>query len=1485
LESKWDSHGTSGTNHTLTTNNVTGNDVGIYIRESSICDITNNEVIDNNWGIWIRQAPFNDFTGNNISLNTLGIRVRAAEDNNITSNDMFGNTDYGIYITSASYRNWIASNTITDSELGVFFVRYNQWRPSNNFVVDNIISDCEAGIYLSAVLSNNLSANTMTNCGIFIDGDQLEFWNEHFIDTANTVNGKPVYYWKDQTGGTVLGDAGEVILANCTNVNLQSAETTWGTVGIELGFSNLVTLTLNNASFNNWYGIYLYASNGNTIWGNTASYNTRSGIHLGFSESNILTSNIMALDGIWIEGWNMNYWNTHDIDTANEVNGKPVYYWKDQTGGSVPSDAGEVILANCTNVIVSDTNPDWGTVGVLIGFSNDNVIDNNNLSNNRYGLYLTNSDGNTILNNTVSYNTDYGIQLQVCDNNLIYHNNIIGNTDQADDDQPGNFWNEAYSISGNYWSDYVGNDTFNGPLQDLLGPDGVGDTPHGLGNGRFDNYPLIDPWDPVRTPPSEPLSLVAVAGKIYVNLTWSPPASDGGYPVYTYHVYRGLFAGGETFYMDAGNTLTFNDTSVTAGENYFYVIVAVNILGEGSQSNRESAMPFSEPSEPLGLMTDSGNSYVNLTWNPPANDGGYAITNYTIYRGEASGFPTYIVEIGDVTYFNDTTAINGITYYYNITATNTIGEGPKSTEISDTPATVPSAPWSESVLEGDGFLNLTWNVPTDDGGSAITGYYVYRSDKPGEFETIPAGQLWHYDDDVTNGIQYDYTISAFNSEGEGPLSSVVSGIPKRPPFAVVSFQANVGDTEVNLTWEPPSNDGGSPVTGYKIYKGTESGNLSLIATIGDILYYKDIGVINGNTYYYVVTALNIVGEGSPSFEIDAIPATVPNEPTGLSAQAGDSYIELTWATPTDDGGSAITKYVIYKGTSSGVLTLLTEIDALETYMDTSVTNGVTYYYKVSAKNPAGEGPRSNEASGLPQRNPSIPLNLAIETGVSYVLLTWEAPASDGGAPITNYKIYRGESSGAETFLVEIADVLSYNDTDVTNGVEYFYKVIAVNDVGDSDFSNEVSGIPYEFPGAPLNMAIVSGDGFVAISWEAPTSEGSSSVTNYLIFRGDASETETFFKEIGNVLFYNDTSVTNGDTYYYYVIAKNSEGQGPHGDEVSATPKSVPGMATNLVAEEGNSYIDLSWDAPTSDGGSAITNYKIYRGTTSGLLTLLVEIGDVLTYNDTTAENGVTYYYVITGVNSVGEAPRTGEITATPFVDTDGDSTPDHLDTDDDDDGVPDTEEDKNGNGIVDPDETDPLNSDTDGDTYNDKEDAFPTNPDKWEADEPEEGFLIWILLLILIIVIVLVLFLATRKKGEPKEEIPTKEEDEGPEFEPTEEPEEGDMEKEEDLPAPDDEDLPPSEDMEPSEDEAPKDEITESEEPKDEVADSEESPSEDVEPKGDEPPGEDTEPPVEEEPAVDKKPENTESDSQEELDLIIEDLNNGDSSPDSEIKD
>lgn len=207
--------------------------------------------------------------------------------------------------------------------------------------------------------------------------------------------------------------------------------------------------------------------------------------------------------------------------------------------------------------------------------------------------------------------------------------------------------------------------------------------------------------------------------------------------------------------------------------------------------------------------------------------------------------------------------------------------------------------------------------------------------------------------------------------------------------------------------------------------------------------------------------------------------TSPSSPRNLIASGGDAKITLTWEAPASDGGANITDYSVYRVTSSGGESLLAQVGDVHRYTDSGLTNGVTYFYQVSAVNALGEGPKSTEASATPG-TPTAPQALHARTTGAQVNLAWQPPVSQGSSPITNYRVYRGTSSGAESFLVEIGDSLTYSDSDVSNGSTYFYQVSAVNTAGEGPRGAEISATPKggagpgepPFPWTPIGAGLL-----------------------------------------------------------------------------------------------------------------------------------------------------------------------------------------------------------------------------------------------------------------------------------------------------------------------------------------------------------------------------------------------------------------------------
>ena len=419
------------------------------------------------------------------------------------NNTVFSNDWYGVYLDLCNNMN-ILNNTVSSNvEIGLCLINSNTniianniatnniWNTeillassNSNMVINNSVSNNGIGIEVSSSDWNNISNNTATGTSY---GIELRSGSEHNNVTYNelTDNGNGVFidassynYVANNSASGTLGAAGIVvrltssvnntIVNNTINVDQDAITISWSS-------GNIIN---KNIVSNGYRGIIASYSHNNTLDGNVLT-NTSRGLMLSYSRNIVLTNNTMVNDGIYVEGDTLARWNSNQIDSTNMINDKPVIFWKDQVGGTVPEGAGMVILANCSGVTIEKQELRHGNTGIQLGFCDNNTIVNNSLdSNNWYGAWL------------------YGSY-----DNLICSNNFDNNTFQAFDHNGANRWNNSYPEGGNYWNDYTGSDNFNGPGQDIAGGDGIGDLPYndttgqGIAGGSSseDKFPLMSP--------------------------------------------------------------------------------------------------------------------------------------------------------------------------------------------------------------------------------------------------------------------------------------------------------------------------------------------------------------------------------------------------------------------------------------------------------------------------------------------------------------------------------------------------------------------------------------------------------------------------------------------------------------------------------------------------------------------------------------------------------------------------------------------------------------------------------------------------------------------------------------------------------------------------------------------------------------------------------------------------------------------------------
>ena len=296
------------------------------------------------------------------------------------------------------------------------------------------------------------------------------------------------------------------------------------------------------------------------------------------------------------------------------------------------------------------------------------------------------------------------------------------------------------------------------------------------------------------------------------------------------------------------------------------------------------------------------------------------------------------------------------------------------------------------------------------------------------------------------------------------------------PGAPTGLTVTPGNASVTATWTAPVNNGGSAITGYRVGISPDGTNWTTLSH-GTTTSRTFNGLQNGTRYYVRVQAVNAVGNSAISSVESAVPRTVASVPRSLTAVPTNvaGQVRLSWLLPASNGGSAITDYIIQRSPngSTGWVTINDGVRTTTSYTVTGLTNGTRYYFRVLAKNVAGNSAWSNTANGIPRTKPTAPRTLtAAPTNVSgQVRLSWLLPASNGGSAITDYIIQRSPNgtTGWLTINDGVRTTTSYTVTGLANGTRYYFRVLAKNGAGLSAPSNVVNSIPRTVPLGPTHV--------------------------------------------------------------------------------------------------------------------------------------------------------------------------------------------------------------------------------------------------------------------------------------------------------------------------------------------------------------------------------------------------------------------------------
>ncbi len=285
---------------------------------------------------------------------------------------------------------------------------------------------------------------------------------------------------------------------------------------------------------------------------------------------------------------------------------------------------------------------------------------------------------------------------------------------------------------------------------------------------------------------------------------------------------------------------------------------------------------------------------------------------------------------------------------------------------------------------------------------------------------------------------------------------------------------------------------------------------------------------------------------------------------------------------------------------------------------------------------------------VPVTVPTVTRSLQAVPGNGSVRLTWAAPISNGGSPITGYTIVYAPSGGTWSSINVSAGVRSRVIAGLRSGTPYYFRVAAYNSVGRSPWTSSLMAIPIATPSVPRSVTATPGGYAVTVRWTAPASTGGAPIQAYTIVYAPTGGTWTSINVSASTRARTITGLRSGATYYFRVAAGNAAGLSAYTPSVKAVPFGLPTVPRSLQAVGGGGSVRLTWTTPISTGGSPINGYTMIYAPAGGTWTSINVSASTRAGTITGLRSGTTYYFRVSATNSFGRSPWTPSVKAVPL---------------------------------------------------------------------------------------------------------------------------------------------------------------------------------------------------------------------------------------------
>jgi Domain of unknown function (DUF4082)/Fibronectin type III domain len=670
---------------------------------------------------------------------------------------------------------------------------------------------------------------------------------------------------------------------------------------------------------------------------------------------------------------------------------------------------------------------------------------------------------------------------------------------------------------------------------------------------------------------------------------------------------------GVRFYKQAGNTGTHVGNLWSSDGTR---LATANFSGESATGWQTVTFPTPVPVMP-------GSTYVASYYAPAGN---YSASANYFWRN-----PAPVPEggaISDAAPLHFPRGADTGVFSYNSTSTFPTSSYQSGNYWVDvTWAPIPAAGQATNVTAtgGKGSATVSWTAPSSGGTPSsyiVTPYIGATAQTATTISGTPLPTTATISG-LTPGSTYTFKVTATNPTGSGPASSASNAVtPTAPtaPTAPTGVNAEPATSSARITWTAPTTDGGSPITSYTItpYIGataqatTTASASATSATVN--------GLTNGTAYTFKVTATNAIGSTVSDPSAAVSPAmSIFDLSTPSIVDGGDgSSVEVGVKFKTDVFG-AISGVRFYKAAGNTG----THVGSLWS-TDGTLLARATF---------TGES-----ASGWQRVTFDQPV--PVTAGTTYVA-SYFAPA--GHYSVTPAGLASGADNGS---LHAIANSSSPNGLYVYRSTPGYPS----ESYNSSNYGVDVMFAPMSVPGTVTNVTATAGKASADVSWTAPSSGGtptSYEVTPYIGATAQTTRTVT-----GTPLATSTTvsGLTAGTSYTFKVRAVNPAGNGAQSSAsaaVTPTAPTAPDAPTGLTVATGNASAKLTWTAPASDGGSAMTGYTITPYVGGVAQTTTSAAASATSATVTGLANGTPYTFTVKATNAVGSTASTASAAETP----------------------------------------------------------------------------------------------------------------------------------------------------------------------------------------------------------------------------------------------